>query len=199
MSGTVLGILGAGRAGTTIARLALNAAYEVLISSSRGPESLTLMVEVLTPGAMAATSKEVAARSDIVLLALPLSRYRTIPADPLTGKIVIDAMNYWAIGEGKIAEIEGTRDASSEIIQTFLHGSRVIKTLNHIGYHELEEGALPAGTPGRLALGMAGDDADAKMIVAALVNNLGFDSLDVGPLSAGWRLGPGSAETIMTI
>jgi predicted dinucleotide-binding enzyme len=192
MSRSVLGILGAGRAGTAMARLALKAGYHVVISNSRGPESLSLMVEVLVPGAVAATSEGAAAGSDIAILALPLSRYRMVPAEPLAGKIVIDAMNYWAIGAGRTAELEGARDASSETIQAFLPDSRVVKTLNHIGYHELEEGAAPQGTPGRLAIGLAGDDEDAKRIVASLINDMGFDSLDVGLLSEGWRLGPSS-------
>jgi hypothetical protein len=144
MSGTGLGILGLGRAGTAVARLAL-----------------------------------------------PLGRYRTIATDRLTGKIVIGAMN-WAFGESILAEFEGSPQHSSEKIQAFLSRSRVLKTLNHIGYHELEEAALPEGTPGRLAFGLAGDDPDAKMIVAGLINNLGFDSLDVGLLSEGWRKAPGS-------
>jgi predicted dinucleotide-binding enzyme len=192
MTGMVLGILGAGRAGTAIARLALKAGDDVLIANSRGPQSMSLMVEVLMPGAAAATAEEAAAKADIVHLALPLSQYRSVPARQLTGKIVTDGMNYWAIGKGSIAEMESSRDASSLMIQDFLRGSRVVKTLNHIGYHEMEEGGVPAGTSGRLALGMAGDDTDAKTTVAGLIDHMGFDSLDIGPLSEGWRLGPGS-------
>ena len=188
----VLGILGAGREGTAVARLALKAGYSVLIANSRGPESLALMVEILVPGAVAASAKEVAARSDIVHLALPLSHYRGIPSDLLAGKIVIDAMNYWAAGEGVLAEFEASPPRSSEKIQAFLSASRLVKTLNHISYHELEEDALPVGTAGRRALAIAGDDAEAKKIVGKLVSDLGFDSLDAGPLSEGWRMGPGS-------
>ena len=187
-----LGIMGAGRAGTVMARLALKAGYSVLVSNSRGPQSMSLMVDVLMPGAVAATSEEVAARSDIVLLALPLGRYRSIPSTLLTGTIVIDAMNYWAIGEGIMAGFQDSPQRSSEKMQAFLPDSRVVKTLNHVGYLELEAGALPAGALGRLALGLAGDDPDAKLTVAALISDLGFDSLDIGPLSEGWRLGPGS-------
>src|SRR5208337_1431418 len=188
----VLGILGAGRAGTAFARLALKGGYSVLIANSRGPESMSLMVEVLMPGAVAGTSEEVAARSDIVLLAVPLGKYRTIPAGRLSGKIVIDAMNYWAIGGGILSEFEGSSQRSSEKVKAFLPGSRVVKTLNHMGYRELEEEGLPAGAPGRRALALAGDDPDAGMIVAGLISDLGFDSLDAGPLSEGWRFAPGS-------
>jgi hypothetical protein len=191
-AGKRLGILGAGRAGTAFARLALKAGWEVRVSNSRGPESLSLMAAVLMPGAVAAASEEAAAFSDVMLLALPLSRYRTIPAGRLGGKIVIDAMNYWAVGGGRMAEVEHDPAASSEMIQAFLPGSRVVKAMNHLGYLELEEGAAPAGTPDRLALGMAGDDGDAKRVVAGLIDDLGFDSLDIGPLSGGRRLGPGS-------
>ena len=96
-------------------------------------------------------------------------------------------MNYWAIGKGSVAETESSRDASSLMIQDFLRSSRVVKTLNHIGYHEMEEGASPAGIPGRLALGMAGDAADAKTIVAGLIDHLGFDSLDLEELRKALR------------
>jgi hypothetical protein len=192
MKDVILGIMGAGRAGTAIARLALKAGYEVRVSNSRGPRSLSLAVDVLMPGASAAASAEVAARADVVILALPLGRYREIPADRLIGKIVIDAMNYWAIGQGRMPAAANAQDASSEMVQAFLPGARVVKTLNHLGYHELEEGSAPAGTPGRLALGIAGNDADAKRRIAALIDDLGFDSLDVGPLLEGTRLGPSS-------
>jgi predicted dinucleotide-binding enzyme len=130
------------------------------------------MVEVLMPGAVAATSDEV--------------------ADRLSGKIVIDAMNYWAIGGGMLAEFEASPGRSSETVQAFLAGSRVVKTLNHMGYLELEEQGLPAGTPGRRAFAFAGDDPEAKMIVAGLISDLGFDSFDAGLLSEGWRFAPGS-------
>jgi len=136
---------------------------------------------------------DLAARSDIVVLALPLSRYRGIPVEPLRGKIVIDAMNYWAYGEGVLAEFQSAPQRSSEKIQAFLPGARLVKTLNHIGYHELEESALPEGASGRLALGVAGDDVDAKITTARLLNDLGFDSLDIGALAEGWRIAPGSS------
>jgi len=192
MSRPILGILGAGRAGTAIARQSMKAGYSVLIANSRGPASLRLMVEVLIPGATAVTAEEAVSRSDIVYLALPLGKYRGIPAEKAAGKIVIDAMNYWPAVDGFIEEFQQDSRSSSELIQDFLPRSQVVKTLNHIGYHELEEEGLPPGTKGRRAVVLAGNNPEAKVVVARLISDLGFDFIDAGPLSEGWRFGPGT-------
>lgn len=190
---TTIGILGAGKVGTVLARLAVAAGYRVLISSSRAPSAIALTIDVLAHGAIATTSADAAARSDVVILALPLGKYRSLPVDELRGKLVIDTMNYWWEVDGPRPDLTDTGVTTSEIVRDFLPESRVVKALNHMGYHDLDGEPRVPGAAGRKGIAVAGDEADDREAVAAIVDALGFDAVDIGALDNAVILQPGGA------
>lgn len=186
-----IGILGAGRVGTAVARQALKSGYRVKIATAKPAADIAMIVDIITPGATAVGAAE-AATADLVVVAVPLHKYRTLQPGDLAGKTVIDAMNYWAPIDGEVDDFENDARTSSEIIQDFLAGTRLVKTLNHIGYHELEEDGKDPGTPGRRALALAGDHPEAKRLVAGFIDRLGYDPIDAGPLASGRAFLPGT-------
>ncbi len=187
-----IGILGAGKVGMVLGRLALAAGYNVLIASSGAASKIALTVQVLVPGAVATSADQLAAQSDVIILALPLGKYRTIPAHLLAGKLVIDAMNYWWEVDGVREDLTDPRHSSSELVQAFLPDSRVIKAFNHVGYHELDERSKPSGSPDRTAIAIAGDNPDDLNSVAEIVDAFGFDPVVAGSLHESINLEPGS-------
>jgi len=187
-----IGIIGAGRLGTVLAKQALKAGYKVRIANSRGPETLSLILRVLLPVAQAATVHDVIELSDIIILAIPLNKYKSLPPELFHNKIVIDAMNYWPPTEGRIEEFDDDTSSSSVYMQKYLTKARLVKTLNHVAYNELNEHSLPEGNPNRRAIVMASDDKEAKLQIAKVINDLGFDPVDLGRLEEGKKFQPGT-------
>jgi hypothetical protein len=185
---TTIGIVGAGHIGSQIARLALASGYKVVISNSRGPETLAGLVAELGPGARAATALEAAQAGEIVVVTVPLKNYRAVPVEPLAGKIVIDTNNYYPQRDGHIPELDNESTTTSELLQAHLPTSKVVKAFNHIYAAELTTHGQPAGSKNRRALVIAGDDQGAKAVVTHLLDQFGFDTVDAGPLKEGWRI-----------
>jgi 8-hydroxy-5-deazaflavin:NADPH oxidoreductase len=185
---TRLAVLGSGHVGPVIARLAVKAGYPVAIATSGDPEDIALITELVIPGAQPRWARDAVADADIVVLAIPLHRFVDIDPAPLDGKLVIDAMNYWPASDGILEPFED--GGSSEIVAQRLAGSTVVKALNHIGYHELEDRARPAGAPDRRAAGVAGDAAGVATI-AGLVDRIGYAPVRLESLRAGRVLQPG--------
>jgi predicted dinucleotide-binding enzyme len=184
-----IAVLGAGHVGPVIARLAIAAGYQVAIAASGDPEDLALITELVISGAEPRWASDTVADADIVVLAIPLHRFLDVDPGRLTGRLVVDAMNYWPASDGVLSAFED--GGSSEIVAGRLAGSAVVKALNHIGYHELEDRTRPAGAPDRGAAGVAGDDPAAVAAIADLVDRLGYDPVRLDSLRAGRVLQPG--------
>lgn len=185
-----IGILGAGRVGSAIARTAVAAGYTVNIASSRLAADIEMMIEIVVPGAHAMSATDAVGHADLVIIAVPLHKYRSIPSELLDGHLVIDTMNYWSPIDGVLPEFEQLQ-TSSEVLAEYFVAARVVKTLNHIGYHDLEILSRPAGHPDRRALAIAGDDSADVATVSDVIERLGFDAVTTGSLRTGIALEPG--------
>jgi predicted dinucleotide-binding enzyme len=186
-----IAVLGAGHVGPVIARVAIEAGYPVSIAASGDPEKIALITQVLAPGAEPRWAADAVEGSDIVVLAIPLHKFASFDADLVAGKLVVDTMNYWPPTDGIQQMFEDRRYGSSEIVAHRLTRSRIVKTLNHIGYHEFEDERRPVGLPERRALGVAGDDPSAVDVVAEVIERIGYDTVRLDSLSAGRLLEPG--------
>jgi predicted dinucleotide-binding enzyme len=185
---TTIGIIGAGHIGSQIARKAVQLGYDVVISNSRGPETLTELVAELGPRARAATAAEAAADGDFAVVTVPLKSIGTIPVPPLEGKIVIDTNNYYWERDGRFPELDRGEATTSGLLQKHLPTSKVAKGFNHIMAKDITTDGTPAGTPNRRALATASDYPEAAELVTRLYDEFGFDTVNIGPLSESWRV-----------
>jgi predicted dinucleotide-binding enzyme len=186
-----IGIFGAGKVGTALARLLVAAGYEVRIAGSPRQTALELLVAVVAPGAIVASPEALVEASDIVIVAVPFGKAASVPWSLFGDRIVVDAMNYWPPIDGNLAEVDADPRTTSEQNASRNPRARLVKSLNHLGYHEMEDDPLPAGDPLRRALAVVGDDPDARAALATIIDELGFDAVDGGPLENGLVLEPG--------
>lgn len=182
-----LGLIGSGNVGSTLARLAVDAGLDVVLSNSRGPQTLDALVAELGPRARAATPAEAAAAGDWVVATIPLKNYRELPAEALAGKVVIDTLNYYPQRDGVVPVLEAEQATTSELVQEHLSGAQVVKTFSNIYFKHLLALARPAGSPDRSALPIAGEDPAARASATRLLDLLGYDAVDAGTLAESWR------------
>lgn len=186
-----IGIFGAGKVGTALARLLVASGYDVLITGSPRQTALDLLVSVVAPGARVVTPAELVDRSDVIIVAVPFGKAGTVPWADFGGKVVVDAMNYWPPVDGHIAVIDDDERSTSEINAARNPLARVVKSFNHIGYHEMEDDSMDAGSPLRRAIAVVGDDDGARAVIAGIIDDIGFDAVDGGSLANGRALEPG--------
>ena len=189
---TTVGLIGSGRIGGTVAELAVAAGHPVILSNSRGPDTLTGLASELGPLARAGTGQEAAEGGDLVVVTIPLRAFQNVDPGPLAGKVVIDTCNYYPQRDGQIPELDSGALTSSELIQRHLAQSALVKVFNNIVYRHLESLSRPAGAPDRSYLPIAGDDAKAKAAVTAFLDSIGYGAVDAGPLAESWRQEPGT-------
>jgi len=188
---TTVGFIGSGMLGGTVARLSVAAGHDVVLSNSRGPGTLREVVSDLGPLARAATADDAARAASIVVVAVPLKAVRSVPVEPMGGKVVIDASNYYPQRDGHLADLDTGRLTSSELLQRRLPASPVVKAFNNIFYRHLGSLARPPGAPDRSYLPIAGDDDQVKELVTLFLDSIGYGGIDAGPLAEGWRQQPG--------
>jgi 8-hydroxy-5-deazaflavin:NADPH oxidoreductase len=188
---TTIGIIGSGHVGSSIAKAAIANGYDVVLSNSQGPDSLTGLVQELGPHASAATPAEAAARADFAVVAIPITTIDQVPVEPLEGKVVIATINYFPDRLGHIPAIDDGSTTAPGLLQQHLPKSRVVRAFSMIDAADMSSDGHPQGDPRRRALALAGDDSDAKRLVAELYDQFGFDALDIGGLDESWRVDAG--------
>jgi 8-hydroxy-5-deazaflavin:NADPH oxidoreductase len=188
---TTIGIIGSGHVGSNLARAALAHGYHVVLSNSQGPQSLSGLVADLGPGATAGTPADAAAAADFAIVAIPITTIDQVPVQPLAGKVVIATINYFPQRDGHVPDIDNGTTTVPGVLQRHLPASRVVRAFSMIDAADMSGDGHPAGDPGRRALALAGDDAEAKKLVAGLYDEFGFDTLDLGGLDESWRVDPG--------
>jgi predicted dinucleotide-binding enzyme len=185
---TTIGIIGAGHIGSALARAFSGLGYDVVISNSRGPETLTGLVAELGPKVTAATAEEAAAAADVAVVTVPLKALKDVPVEPLAGKIVLDTNNYYFERDGHFDALDRGETTTSQLLQDHLPASKVVKAFNHLYASDINADGLPEGDPNRRALGTASDVLEAVEFVTGVYDALGFDTVSAGPLSESWRL-----------
>ncbi|NJJ58678.1 NAD(P)-binding domain-containing protein [Pseudomonas grimontii] len=182
-----IGVIGAGFIGRAVAQLALAAGHEVMLSNSRGPHTMSSVVSGIL-GVQVGSADDAAKFGDVVLVAIPLEHYRSVPAQWLEGKTVMDANNYYPNRDGHIPVLDRFETTTSRLLAEHLPHSHVVKVFNAIFAPDLTQDARPHGAPDRRALPVAADDDAAKARVITLLDELGFDAVDAGSLDESWRL-----------
>jgi len=200
---SIIGFIGSGNVGQALARAVIGHGHDVIMSNSRGPSTLSALIGVLGQQARAGSAAEAIEQADIVVLAIPFTGLDQLPAAAMNGKVVVDATNYWAPRDGHIAVIDSGETTSSEMVAKRLPGARIVKAFNSMIAADINQHAIPSGRAERRAIPIAGDDPTSKEIVAALIDEIGFDVVDLGPLAAGrainsldaWERPLGATET----
>jgi len=194
---TTIGILGSGHVGSNLARAAIAHGYDVVLSNSQGPETIAGLAGELGPKARAATPAEAAAAADFAIVAIPLPAIGRVPVEPLAGKVVIATINYFPQRHGHVPAIDDGTTTAPGLLQAHLPASRVVRAFSMINAAEMSGDGHPAGDPKRRALALAGDDPDARRLVAGLYDAFGFDAVDLGGLAESWRVDPGQPAFVV--
>jgi 8-hydroxy-5-deazaflavin:NADPH oxidoreductase len=192
-----IGLIGSGKVGTNISLAAIAAGYDVVLSNSRGPQTLSDLVKRLGSHAKAGTAEEAAEMGDFAVVAIPLPGVDRVPVEPLAGKVVLCTINYFPQRFGNVASIDDGTTTAPGVLQAHLPASSVVRAFNMVDAEDIPTDGHPVGDPSRRALAVAGDNSDAKRVVAKLYNEFGFDALDIGPLAESWRLDPGQPAFVV--
>jgi 8-hydroxy-5-deazaflavin:NADPH oxidoreductase len=189
---TTVGIIGSGMIGGTVARLSVAAGYHVVVSNSRGAETLGELAAELGPLATAGTAEQAAEAGDLVVVSVPVKAFGEIPVKPLAGKPVLDTGNYYPQRDGHLEELDLGALTSSGLLQRYLPDAQVVKVFNNIFFKHLASLARPHGAEDRSALPIAADSPAAKAAVTAYLDSIGYDAVDTGSLADSWRQEPGT-------